>query len=97
MCTVKRGATELTDDERAAITALLGDRATGRVRDDLVAAIEEIKAIRRENSRRGALVLNALRRDSGSWGTVGYLTGLSRQTAQRWGNKVIPDEDEGGQ
>jgi hypothetical protein len=89
-----RGATELSDEERAALDQLLGDRQTGILRQDLLAAIEEIKRIRRENSRRGALVLNALHRDSGSWGTVGYLTGLSRQTAQRWGNKVIPDEDE---
>ena len=88
----KRGRTKLTEAEQAAMDALLGDRQTGVLRVDLVAAIAESLRIRRENTRNGDAMFKALHRDSGSWRTVSYLTGVNRMTASRYGDRVIPDD-----
>jgi hypothetical protein len=86
---MKRGEVTLTDTERAALDALLGDRQTGVRRDDLVAGIAESIRIRQENTHNGAALINALHRDSGSWRTCEYLTRVKRGALQRWGKKVV--------
>jgi len=88
----KRGRATLTEAEQAALDALLGDRQTGVLRHDLVEAIAESLRIRRENTHNGGAMFRALHRDSGSWRTVSYLTGVNRMTASRYGDKVIPDD-----
>ena len=91
---MKRGEVTLTDTERAALDALLGDRQTGIRRDDLVAAIAESIRIRQENTHNGAAVINALHRESGSWRICEWATGVKRGALQRWGKKVVdPDGD----
>lgn len=86
-----------TDAQRTAIQGAIDELVptgqTGVLRDDLVAAIRAVMRRRRENSRLGQIVLNALHDDSGSWPTVSYLTGLSRMRAVRWGDKVIEDDE----
>jgi hypothetical protein len=75
----------LSDDERAALDALLpGERQSGDLRSDLAAAIRESWRRREENTRLGAAVIAALYRDARSWRIVEYLTGVPRMTARRW-------------
>jgi hypothetical protein len=93
---------EMTDEERAALDALVPpDQQSGDPRADLVAAIRETWRRREENTRLGAAVIRALHRDAGSWRTVEYLTGVPRMTARRWAtppeeadaDRPEPDDD----
>lgn len=76
---------ELTDDERAALDELVPrDQQSGDVAADLAAAGREAMRRREENTRLGGAVLAALYRDTQSWRTLSYLTGIPVTTARRW-------------
>ena len=75
---------ELSEDERAALDALLGDAATGDQHADLVAACRETMRRRADNSRLGGHVIAALYRSVNSWRIVEYATGIPASTARTW-------------
>lgn len=88
----------LTDDERAALNALVPpERQTGDLAEDLAAAARESWSRRGENTRLGGAVLAALYRRTRSWRTVGYVTGIPWATARRWSTppeQADPGDDE---
>lgn len=76
---------QLTDDERAALDALIPrDQQTGNVRDDLIAASREAWRRRQENTRLGGAVLGALHRGVRSWRIVEFATDIPATSARRW-------------
>ncbi len=88
---------DLSEAERAALDALLGDTATGEQHADLVAACRETMRRREENSRLGGHVIAALYRSVNSWRIVEYATGIPASTARSWATppEPAPQRDEG--
>jgi hypothetical protein len=73
----------VTVDE--ALDALLGERRTGDLRADLIAAAKEAMDRRERNTEHGGAVIAALHDDAGmSWREIEQATAIPRTTAQRW-------------
>lgn len=77
----------MTVDE--ALDALLGDRRTGDLQADLIAAAIEAMDRRERNSQHGGAVLAALTETGLSYRDIERATGIPRTTAQRW---AVPPE-----
>jgi len=76
---------DLTDDEREALNALVPRRQqTGDLTADLTAAARESMRRRQENSRLGGAVIRALHRRVRSWRLLELATGIPTRTARRW-------------
>jgi hypothetical protein len=89
-----RVANHLTEDQRAALRALVpDDQRTGDLREDLVAAAKEVMERRRTNTRLGGAVLGALREQGLSWRQIDKLTGIPWSTARRW-HEAIPGTEQ---
>jgi hypothetical protein len=82
----------LTDDERAALDALLPkDRQTGDTRVDVIASADAMRDLRRaaeESTGQMLTLLYALYRDTRSWPRVSKLTGIPLPTLNQWKRKA---------
>lgn len=67
-----------------ALAALLGDRQSGDLVDDLVEGAREAMRRRQRNTLHGGLVIEALHQAGLSWRQIEERTGIPRTTAQRW-------------
>lgn len=74
------------------IEALVSERTGDRL-TDLAAALRAMVEVRRRNSVRGALVVQAMRDEGLSWQQIHLRTDVKPTTARRWGNLA---EDEPG-
>jgi hypothetical protein len=76
---------ELTRDERLALNELVPvSKQTGDLETDLASAAKEAMRRRKENSRIGGAVINALHERTQSWKQVAELTDIPLTTARRW-------------
>ena len=85
---------DLSSAQRDALDRLLaGKPRSGSLRDDLIAAGEETKRRREQNTIDGGHVFEALHELTGSWAIVAYLVGLPKSTVINWFKK-LPKIDE---
>lgn len=81
----------LNDAEREALDRLIPrERQTGDLVADLTTAAKEAWRRRQQNTQDGGAVIGALYRDTNSWRTLAYVTGIPTTTARRW---AIPPEE----
>lgn len=72
------------------LDALVPGRS-GRELDDLVAGMEASKRVRVVNSRRGAMIIAALRAEPHnlSWNQIARLLDMKPSTARNWAKQVV--------
>lgn len=76
---------DLSSAEREALDRLLApEQRTGDLRADLIAAAKEALRRREQNTVDGGHVIAALYRDTQSWRTLAWATGIKVSTARRW-------------
>ena len=80
---------DLSSAEREALDRLLPrDRQTGDLKVDLIAAGQETKRRREQNSIDGGHVFAALHRLTKSWAIVAFLVDLPKSTVINWFRKM---------
>ena len=70
--------------EEALSSLLAPDERSGDVYSDVVAAVKRALERRETNSRDGGRAIEALRDQGLSWRRIEALTGVPKDTAQRW-------------
>lgn len=73
---------DLSDEERAAVIALLAEAPLDV--NDLVDALKRSMRVRQENSANGGLVIQALLRNGYSWRGLEASTGIPQSTLRGW-------------
>jgi hypothetical protein len=80
---------ELSSARREALDHLVPrERQTGDLKKDLVAAGEETKRRREQNTEDGGHVFQALYELTGSWAIVAYLVDLPKSTVYNWSKRL---------
>jgi hypothetical protein len=80
---------DLTDDQRAALDALIPpELRTGDLKGDLVAGAKEVWDRRQTNTVLGGRIFAAMRAMGLSWRQIDELTGIPWSTARRWHERL---------
>lgn len=80
---------DLSSARREALDRLVPrEQQTGDLKKDFVAAGEEAKRRREQNTEDGGHVFQALHEITGSWAIVAYLVGLPKSTVINWSKKL---------
>ena len=88
---------DLSSAQREALDRLLArKKRAGNLKDQLIAAGQEAKRRREQNTDDGGHVFEALHELTGSWAITAYLVGLPKSTVINWSRK-LPQADETGE